>query len=392
VRYQKFKADYLFNGERLLNHQNILITDENGKISAIVKDDEAGEDVQSFSGIISPGFINAHCHLELSHLKNRIAQGTGLPNFVFEIVSQRHSDEEEILGSMENAEREMLQNGIVAVGDISNNSLSIIQKRKRNLRYYNFIETSGWLPEIAHLRFEKSKFIFDEFEYNHLTASIIPHAPYSVSQNLWNEIRPFFRGKTVAIHNQENADEDLFFVEGKGAFTKMYEKMKINNSFYRPGKRGSVESYFKNFSSAKSVILVHNTFTKQQDLDYIRESKSKDQLVSFCFCPNANLYIENVLPAVNLFLINRVNIILGTDSLASNHQLNILEEIKTILKAFPEIKTETLLKWATSNGAKALQMEKELGTFESGKKPGVILIENTNGQKITSQSKIKKLI
>ena len=60
---------------------------------------------------------------------------------------------------------------------------------------------------------------------------------------------------------------------------------------------------------------------------------------------------------------------MGTDSLASNHQLNILEEIKTIVKSFPEIKTETLLKWATINGAKALQMENELGNFEKGKSP-----------------------
>jgi cytosine/adenosine deaminase-related metal-dependent hydrolase len=87
-----------------------------------------------------------------------------------------------------------------------------------------------------------------------------------------------------------------------------------------------------------------------------------------------------------------VNIILGTDSLASNHQLDILEEIKTIVKIFPGIETETLLKWATINGANALQMENEIGSFEKGKKPGIILIENTDGEKISSASKIKRLL
>jgi aminodeoxyfutalosine deaminase len=104
------------------------------------------------------------------------------------------------------------------------------------------------------------------------------------------------------------------------------------------------------------------------------------------------LYIENTLPQVDLFLKNNVNIILGTDSLASNHQLNILEEIKTIVKSFPGIETETLLKWATINGAKALRMDNVIGSFEKGKTPGVNLIENLEGEKIISESKIKRLI
>jgi cytosine/adenosine deaminase-related metal-dependent hydrolase len=104
------------------------------------------------------------------------------------------------------------------------------------------------------------------------------------------------------------------------------------------------------------------------------------------------LYIENALPPVDLFLRNDCNIILGTDSLASNRQLNILEEIKTIHEKFPTIKTETFLKWATMNGAKALQMEDQIGSFETGKKPGVVLIENVEGDKFTSQSTVKRLI
>jgi len=392
MQYRKFKGDYLFNGENLLTGKSVLITDVNGNIINIVDEKEAGEEIENFKGIISPGFINAHCHLELSHLKNRITEKTGLIDFVFRVVSDRHFAEDEILIAIENAENEMLRNGIAAVGDICNNCLSAAQKIKRNLSWYNFIEISGWLPDIASLRFEKSKIIYDDFEKNNLNASIVPHAPYSVSENLWEKMIPFFAGKTVTIHNQETADEDLFFMEGKGEFIKMYEMMKIDNSFYKPQKIRSIESYFEKFSSAASVILVHNTFTKQVDIDFIKKHKNKNQLVSFCLCPNANLYIESTLPPVVLFLKNNVNIILGTDSLASNHQLNILEEIKTIIKFFPEIKTETFLKWATINGAKALQMDQTLGSFAKGKKPGVILIENVEGGKINADSKISKLL
>jgi aminodeoxyfutalosine deaminase len=386
------KADYLFTGEKLLNNENVLVTNINGEIINIIALKDAGEEIETYKGILSPGFINAHCHLELSHLKNKIKERTGLVDFVFKVVSERYFAEEEILKAIEKAEEEMLQNGIVAVGDICNYSTTVSQKIKRNICYYNFIEISGWLPEIANIRFEKRKIAFGEFDKNNLIAGIVPHAPYSVSEILWKKITPLFTGKTVTIHNQETADEDLFFKEGKGEFVRMFEKMKMDNSFFKPTKKGSVESYFQNLSTAKSVILVHNTFTKQADLDFINELKNKEQLISFCLCPNANLYIENALPPVDLFLKNNCNIVLGTDSLASNHQLNILEEIKTIVKKFPEIKIETLLQWATLNGAKALQMENEIGSFEKGKKPGVILIENVEGEKISEKSFVKSLM
>jgi aminodeoxyfutalosine deaminase len=392
MRYRKLKADYLFTGEKLLNNQNVLVTSLEGEIFNIINVKDAGEEIETYKGILSPGFVNAHCHLELSHLKNKIPERTGLVDFVFKIVSERHFAEDEIVQAIEKSEAEMLNNGIIAVGDICNKTLTVFQKINKNLLYYNFIEISGWHPEIASVRFERAKNVFDEFEKHDLKASIVPHAPYSVSENLWNEMMSFFEGKTISIHNQETSQEDLFFMEGKGDFTKMYELMKIDNSFYSAKKIRSIESYFKNLSSADSVILVHNTFTKQSDLDFVDRHKNKTQLISFCLCPNANLYIENALPPVDLFLKNNVNIVLGTDSLASNHQLNILEEIKTIVKNFPQIKTETLLKWATINGAKALQMQHAIGSFEKGKKPAVILIENTEGEKIIDESKIKRLI
>ncbi len=392
MRYRKLKADYIFTDGNLLNSNYVLITGQDGKIINIIETKDAGDEIETFNGIISPGFINAHCHLELSHLKNVIPEKTGLIDFVFKVISERHFAEDEILAAIEKAEHEMWQNGIVAVGDISNNNLSTAQKVKGNLHYYNFIEVSGWHPKVASLRFGKSKIIFDDFNKKGLQTAMVPHAPYSVSENLWKEIIPFFKEKTVCIHNQESADEDLFFMEGKGDFAKMYKLMNIDNSFYKVRKIRSVESYFEKFSSAATLILVHNTFTKQDDFDFIKKHKNQNQLISFCLCPNANLYIENTLPAIDLFLKNKVNVILGTDSLASNHQLNILEEIKTTLNNFPEIKTETLLKWATINGARALQMENELGSFEIGKKPGVILIEDTDDGKITSYSKIKRLI
>ena len=147
--------------------------------------------------------------------------------------------------------------------------------------------------------------------------------------------------------------------------------MKIDNTHHQPTKSSSLRSYLNKLEKAANVILVHNTFTKQEDIAYANTRPS----TFFCLCINANQYIENALPPIELLRSNHCTIVLGTDSLASNWSLNIMDEIKTIQKHFPFLLLEELLKWATINGARALQMDKELGSFEKGKKPGIVLVD-----------------
>jgi aminodeoxyfutalosine deaminase len=374
MAFRKLKADKIFDGHQL-KERHVLMVKENGVVEALIPEVEAGADVEIFEGILSPGFINCHCHLELSHMKGLIPEKTGLVDFVFKVVTERHHSEEEILYAIEAAEDEMLNNGIVAVGDICNNALTISQKKKQRLYYYNFIEASGWLPSVSQIRFERVKKLLHEFSILNAQCSIVPHAPYSVSENLWKEIQPYFENKVISIHNQETAFEDEFFLKGTGDFLRMYELMKIDNSHHQPTQKSSLQSYFDKILPAKNAILVHNTFTRQEDIDYVKlQTPNPQPQTFFCLCVNANRYIENALPPIELLRKNNCKIVLGTDSLASNWSLNILDEIKTIRQNFPAISLEEILKWATINGASALQMDDQLGSIEKKKKPGVILI------------------
>jgi len=400
MNYRKLKGDKIFDGYTFVEN-GVLIMSGEGQVREIIAEANAGGDVEAFGGILSPGFINCHCHLELSHMKGLIPEKTGLVDFVFKVVTQRHHSEEQILDAIDKAEKEMLNNGIVAVGDICNNNLTIHQKKKGNLAYYNFIEASGWLPAISQLRFERAKILYEDFtkmsfeenkELSNIRAStlnsklqtpncsIVPHAPYSVSQGLWKEIQPYFEKKVTSIHNQETAFEDEFFLHGSGDFQRMYRLMNIDNSHHQPTNKSSLQSYFDKLSGAENAILVHNTFTKQEDFNYIKQPQTTNHKPQtfFCLCVNANKYIENALPPIELFRKNDSAIVLGTDSLASNWSLNILDEIKTIRSNFPSIALEEILKWATSNGARALQMNDRLGSFEKGKKPGVVLVNEKN--------------
>ena len=378
----------MFTGFEILSDQYVLITDEKGVIEGVVPIEEAGDDIQFSEGILTPGFVNCHCHLELSHMKGMIPEKTGMTDFLLAVLQERKMPEETIYAAIENAEDEMLRNGIVAVGDICNNTLSLLQKQKGRLSYHNFIEASGFSPTIAPNRYSDAIKIFKEFESNHSidflvperrggeNNSIVPHAPYSVSPELFNSINKFAGNRILSIHSQESLAEEHFFKRKNGDFLRLFDQLGIDLSFFTASGRSSLQTIFPHLNVSQNLILVHNVTTNIEDLDFLKKSHPTSSSLFFCICPNANLYIGNGLPNISLLQQSGFPVVLGTDSLASNYQLSILEEMRIIREHFPGIANEDLFRWATSNGAQALRLDEVLGSFEKGKRPGVILCNN----------------
>lgn len=395
MNYRKFQAAHLFTGHEWLSNDSVLITSPDGEIIDIVPLAEAGEDITNFSGILSPGFVNCHCHLELSHMKGVIPEKTGMIDFLIQVIQQRGFEAGIIKKAIEEAENSMVQNGIVAVGDVCNTVNTVEQKKAGRLLYHNFIETMGFIESTAARRFEASRAVYDQFARLYRmpaeSNSIVPHAPYSVSQALFQMITRFPGNQLLTIHSQESAAEREFIEKGTGDFHRLYQALNIDISFYKPRGERSLKTYLSHFLPNQSLILVHNVTTNKEDLEYITSGAlPPSELVVpvrtgtggragianlfFCVCPNANIYIGNPLPDLDLLRQYKAAITVGTDSLASNHQLSILAELQTIRKHFPHIETRELLQWATWNGAEALQLQDELGSFEPGKKPGVLVI------------------
>jgi cytosine/adenosine deaminase-related metal-dependent hydrolase len=374
--YYKFRSDQLFDGYRFREKDAVLIMTEDGYFSDILSAPDAGDDIVDYPGIISPGFINCHCHLELSHMKESIPQMTGLVHFVTQVIKNRHIGQEELAAAIETAEDEMINSGIVAVGDICNNTLTIPQKLKGRIRYHNFIEASGFPPDVADMRFQRALDIYNEYAkqdaFTGTSSSIVPHAPYSVSEELWKKIIRFPANQLLTIHNQETTAEDELFRFKRGDFLDLYSNLNLDISFFEPSGTSSLQTYLPRFLSRQQVILVHNVHTNQDDLRQLKNGQVKCR-VYFCLCPNANLYITGQLPELEVLMAETGDFVLGTDSLASNQQLSILAEMQTIRHHFPSVPLEKLFGWATLNGAKALQMENILGSFERGKQPGVVL-------------------
>ena len=398
--YRKFTADNIFNGYEILPGNFVLITSEDGVVADITDRTDAGDDVEIFEGLLCPGFINAHCHVELSHLKDVIPAGTGLVEFVQQVMSNRILFEEVKITAMKAAELEMYNNGIVAVGDICNTADSILIKQQSKLYWHNFIEVSGFVDGMAAKRLADIKKIQEIFYNNHLVpATLSPHAPYSVSKTLFTDLNDETTNQLITIHNQECAAENRLYLNKEGSFLSLYRNFGIDISSFEPSGKTSLQSWLPYFNKNQSIISVHNTFTSQADIDFYMEQVKADNQVSsnpslfFCLCVNANKYIEQKIPPIELLRKNNSNIIIGTDSYASNWQLNILEEIKTIqLETFNAIPLAEILHWSTINGARALQMDNTLGSFEKDKKPGVVLIEGLNDLAVTQYSSAKRIL
>jgi len=395
MRYRKFKADHLFDGKDILNDNNVLITNEKGIIENVIDAKDAGEDIEIFKGLLCPGFVNCHCHLELSHMKDVIETGAGLVDFLIKVVGKRSAVREQIVTAIKDADEEMHTNGIVAVGDICNTSNSLETKHTSNIRYHNFIEVLGFTEERAKIIFENYVNVYKEFVDAGFgeNTSIVPHAPYTISTAMFRLINHSSAGKTISIHNQESLAEDELYQTKTGDFLKLYHHLNINIDFFQPYNKTSLRSYLPLLDKAKRLLLVHNTFTTQNDIDFsFEQTRQTNQQVYWCLCPNANLYIENKLPPVELFMQNDCAIVLGSDSYSSNHTLNILDEIKTLQKNFPELQIQDMFKWATLNGAKALGFDETFGSFEKGKQPAILLIDNIIGEKISARSGVTRIL
>ncbi|MEO7048353.1 MAG: amidohydrolase family protein [Ferruginibacter sp.] len=377
--YRKFKADNIFTGTQMLPAENVLITTTEGIIKEIIPAKDAGDDVEILAGILSPGFINCHCHIELSHMKGQIAEHTGLVNFVEQVMSNRAATEEQKQQAMQAAEKELWQTGTVAVGDICNTADSVSLKKNSDLYWHNFIEISGFVDAAAEKRLAAAEEVLQKFTgsdrstINDQTSTLSPHAPYSVSKKLFQLLNNKTARQLISIHNQEAAAENELYKTKSGDFLNLYKNFGIDTSSFEATGKTSLQSWLPYFTNDQSILSVHNTFTSEEDLDFFA-SKIQLSKLSFCICINANLYIENTLPPLKLLMNNDCNIVLGTDSYASNHHLNMYEEIKSIQKHFPEISLETILQWATSNGAKVLGIENKYGNFDTGKQPGIVLI------------------
>jgi aminodeoxyfutalosine deaminase len=362
-----YTAPIIHNGQRFLSVPSAIAVSDNGVIEGITTD--IPSDVIRLPGLLCPGFINAHCHLELSYLQSAVPKGTGLPEFINQVGRIRGEFNEDIINeAIIQQDESMKQQGIVAVGDICNHGYTASVKNKSAISYTNFIECFGINNQNANSRMQNAREIMAQLN---MPKYIVPHAPYSVSTSLFKKIDEL-DNKIISIHNQECRAEDELIRNGTGILVDNFRQYIWEGYSPTAHHCSSLVFALQQLASAKHILLVHNIYTTKEDIQFARASIEK---LFWVTCPKANLYIENTLPSMYEYWIANNDIVcIGTDSLASNDVLSVYEELKT-LREHKNIDTEILLKWATYNGALALNNQ-QLGMFAVGKKPGLINITN----------------
>ncbi|HMN32773.1 MAG TPA: amidohydrolase family protein [Chitinophagaceae bacterium] len=380
-------ASFIFDGQQFLPPNSCIEIDENGTILQVLSNKNDVEPTY-YKGLLMPGMVNAHCHLELSYMKEKIEPNMGLVDFLISVMKLKNEVlQNDIFLSIENAVSEMQANGIVAVGDICNTLNTFKEKSKSRLWYHSFIECIGLNTSKAEEVFSKNLILYNTFSELH-PSSMVLHAPYSISEKLIELINTKCKQNLMSIHNQESAEENKLFEKREGDFLKLLNEIRFKIENFQTNSKSSIQNYFDKILNASKIILVHNTFTSKDDIQYVRKFNKE---VFWCLCPKANLYIENTLPLIENFIDEHCCIVLGTDSLASNDTLSIWDEISTIRKYNPLIPIETILRWATYNGALALGLESKVGQFQKGMQPGIVHIESFDKQFYQKNEKLNLL-
>lgn len=374
----------------------VLVFDEKGFIETVADKAEVGDNIQHFPGILMPGLVNCHCHLELSHMKGVIPPHTGLIDFLLTVMKSRGVAEDEICQNIAAAEKEMYDNGTVLIADICNTAHTIAIKSFSKISWHNLVEVINLHDSNLEKQLSLYSNVLQQYkslDSNRICSVLTPHAPYSVSHATHQALDAASAGNIISIHNQETIAENEWFQWGKGDFLKFYKQLGKQEPPITASGKTSLQTYLPSYKHGQTMLLVHNTFITEEDILFAKTHAEKHNMqLVYCLCPNANLYIENRVPPVEMLLKHDCKIVLGTDSYSSNWQLSIASEIKTLSDHFPQIPVDVMLQWATSNGAVALNKSSLFGQFQSGTSPGLVLLETIEGKTLKISGKSKRII
>jgi aminodeoxyfutalosine deaminase len=326
-------------------------------------------------GAIIPAMVNAHCHLELSYLQGKISKRTGINNFIAELETLKTNDTNTIQYHAQEAQQTMRNSGIIAVGDISNTDATFDIKAQQQLYYHTFVELYGFSPSRAQTAYTNGLELLSKLPK--ATASLTPHAPYSVSKQLLQLINDHCKlnNTPLTIHTQESKAENEFFEYATGKTFNRIHNFGIDLTAHLPTQQSAMRHIAPLLPTTLRTQYVHNTFATAHDVEL---AQALNPTTYWCLCPNANIYIENSLPNIPMLLQHNALVTLGTDSLASNDQLCIVAEMKTLQHHYPQLPTALLVQWATHNGAKFLGIDATHGSIAIGRKAQLVELQNYN--------------
>ncbi len=384
---------YVGEGFEPVSNGYVEYDDSDGTIVGVGQCPE-GEHVAE--GALVPGFVNAHCHVELSHLHRKFVKGTGMAGFIDQINALRdwagRDRKQELVKEWMDL---MWKRGVSAMADISNDDSSFDIKAVHPLYTRTFLEVFGSEPEMCDGVMKEVTELNATADAAGIDAAPTPHSCYTMSPQLLSASAAAGLAKGwLSYHSQESLEEEDLIRYGSGA---MYENRKRSGMSTPPVTGGSSLEYFVGRLAEAApapydahILLVHNVCLSQNDIDAARKVMNN---VWWAICPLSNIFIHNALPPVPLMRANGLDIVIGTDSLSSNDDLDMVKEMLCIHENFPEVPMSEILSWACINGARFLSKDDLLGSISSGKRPGIVRISNIGADgHLTADSVSERII
>ena len=391
----RITAEYIYTLDRPEPIRNGFV-EYDEKDGTILNVGNCHESEKVEAGAVVPGFVNAHCHVELSHLHGKFRKGTGMAGFIDQINELRDwAGRETKITLVQKWMDKMWEDGVSAMADISNDDSSFGVKSVHPMYTRTFLEVFGSEPEMCEDVMKGVTELDSQAAEAGIDAAPTPHSCYTMSPQLLTASAAAGLAKGfISYHSQESQEEEDLLRTGSGA---MYENRKRSGMSTPPVTGESSLKYFLDRLSYahaapydEHVLLVHNVCLAQDDIDAALKSFNN---VYWAICPLSNIFIHNALPPVPLMRENGLKITVGTDSLSSNDDLDVVKELYCIHSSFPEVPMNEIFTWACTNGAQFLKKDDVLGSLTPGKRPGIVLVSDVDKDGcLTSASRSRRIV
>lgn len=325
-------------------------------------------------GVVFPGLVNAHVHVELSALRGRLGEGRGFVPWVKELIAARAAlSEGDVAAGIDAAVTSLRAAGTVAVGEVTNRLGSVRALSRARIGGVVFhevfsLDDARARARIATMAGERAALEWPaSFRY-----AVAPHTLYTLGGSVVREIAQTARstGAVTSLHLAEHPGERRALERGEGPVVDWLGAQLGIDAVALPWPRlGPIAAADALGALGPHVALVHLTDARSEELGLLRERGARVVL-----CPRSNLHIEDALPPLLDLRRHGIPLALGTDSLASNASLDLLAEAKVLADRFPEVPANELVSMATLGGARALGVS-HLGTIGEGLRPGLVAVE-----------------
>lgn len=317
------------------------------------------------SAVILPGLVNAHTHLELTRLHGLVRYSSSFTAWLASVMAEKRKlGKEACLESVRHGAQMCAASGTTLVGEISTSGWSSEALKPEKLRKVVFEEVTALLPEKAGAALEALTTRLNGVQADCLLSeSVSPHAPYSVSPALFCAVAELARRRNMrpAIHVAETSQELELLREGTGEFREFLSGLGVLPEGWMPPRLAPVP-YLEGLGVLdRPALLIHGNF-----LDEASMSRILSRNCSIVFCPRSHAYFGHAPHPVRRLLDMGINVALGTDSLASNDSLSILDEMRFLFRRRKDLKCDEIFRMATLNGAVALTFGDVLGRLRRG--------------------------